>query len=99
MTKKKSGRKGGSGLLLKCSVYLLAGYLVVTLVGSQMDIMAKRQELADLQAQCLQQEAENTELQRLLSSGDAAENMERIAREKLGYTAPEEIVFIDVSGK
>lgn len=99
MAKKRDRRKSGSGLLLKLSVYLLAGYLVVTLVSSQMDILSKRQDLAALQAQYAQQTAENTELERLLSSGDTAENMERIAREKLGYAAPEEIVYVDVSGK
>lgn len=99
MKRKEKQREKHSGLLLKLSVFALIVYLSVTLIGSQMEIMTKKQDLADLQAQCEQAQADNTELQRLLSSADDAENMERIAREKLGYVAPEETVYIDVSGR
>ena len=42
---------------------------------------------------------QNTELERLISSGGEDEYMERIARDRLGYAAPGERIFIDMSGK
>lgn len=88
-----------SRLLLRLGVFALIGYLAVTLIVSQVDIMVKRQQLSTLQLSIQRQAQQNTELQRLIASGDEKAYIERIARDRLGFAAPGERVFIDISGK
>lgn len=88
-----------SGILLRLGIVGLIGYLAVTLVISQVDIMVKQQQLDALNESVVRQEQANTELQRLIASGDETAYIERIARDKLGYAAPGERVFIDITGK
>ncbi len=61
-------------------------------------IAAKQQELVGVQKQLEQQVAGNAELQRILD-GDDAEIQERVARDTYDYAAPNERVFVDMSGK
>ena len=95
--KQTSGNR--SRLLLRIGVFALIGYLAVTLVVSQVDIMVKRQQLSTLQLSIQRQAQQNTELQRLIASGDEKAYIERIARDRLGFAAHGERVFIDISGK
>lgn len=97
MVKKAKSKK--SSVLVRLGAVALVAYLAVTLVVSQVDIMVKRQQLASVNESLLRQQAENTELQRLIASGDETAYIERIAHDKLGYAAPGERVFIDISGK
>ena len=47
-----------------------------------------------------QQQSETLELQRLLESGsDIGEYYEKVAREKLGYSYPDEQIFVDINGQ
>ena len=71
----------------------------MSLISVQMEIIAKRQQLENVDQQVLTQQAENEELQRTLDTDDEAAYMERLARTKLGYALPNERVFIDMSGK
>ncbi|MEG1931797.1 MAG: septum formation initiator family protein [Pygmaiobacter sp.] len=96
---KNPKRSCGSALLLRVAVVGIVGYLAVTLIASQVDIMVKRQQLDAMTTNITRQEQENTELQRLIASGDEMDYIERIARDRLGYAAPGERVFIDISGK
>lgn len=73
--------------------------LMLSFIQNQVEIASKRQELEAVQAQLDAQEAENTELQRVLESGTEEEIIERIARDNLGYAKPGERVFVDTSGK
>lgn len=91
-------RFGVSSLLLRCVFVLLLLSMAVAYISDQVEISARRQELATVQAQLSQQEADNEELQRLLEGDDDA-ILERIARDEYGYAAPNERVFVDMSGK
>lgn len=84
---------------MRLGAIFLVAYLAVTLVASQVDIMVKRQQLDEVNESVVRQQTENTELQRLIASGDETAYIERIAHDKLGYAAPGERVFIDISGK
>ncbi|MDD3429032.1 MAG: septum formation initiator family protein [Oscillospiraceae bacterium] len=95
----KKSKKSCSVLLLKGGIALLCVYLIVALVMSQVEIMIKRQQIEALDTAITRQEAENQELQRLLTSGDEDEYIERIARDKYGYASPQERIFIDIQGK
>lgn len=97
---KKTKKSGwSSSVFAKLGIFALIAYLAVTLVVSQVDIMVKRQQLDTVNESIFRQEQENTELQRLIASGDETAYIERIAHDKLGYAAPGERVFIDISGK
>ena len=96
---KKKEKKSFSQLMLRLGTFCLMAYLASTLVFTQVEIMVKRQEFEAAKLTLSRQLEGNEELQRLIASGDEADYIERIAREKLGYAAPGERVFIDISGK
>lgn len=86
-------------MLGQAGLVLVGGYLVAGMVFNQVQIAAKRQELAAVQAQLASQQQQNDELSRVLESGSDLEIIERVARDKLGYAKPNERVFVDVTGK
>ena len=71
---------------------LLAAY-----ISNQVTISSKRAELETLNEQVAQQQTENQELQRVLS-GDADQITEWVARDSYNYAAPNERIFVDVTG-
>lgn len=86
------------GLALRVGVVGLCLYLCISLVFLQVDIVAKRKQLENLQQQTAAQQAVNQELMRLRDDSDEDAYMERIAREKLGYVLPGEHIYVDMSG-
>ena len=95
----RKNRTGLSSFLLRIGAVALIAYLAVTLIVCQVDIMVKRQRLETLNAELSRQTEENTELERLYSSGDNDAYIERIARDRLGYVSPDERIYIDMSGE
>ena len=77
------------GLLL---LSMLAAY-----ISNQVSISSKRAELDTLNEQIDQQKTENEEMQRILS-GDADQITEWVARDSYNYAAPNERIFVDVTG-
>jgi len=63
-----------------------------------MSLGARKQELSELQVRLETQRLANKDLERQLAEGVDEEYIERVARERLEYVAPDETVFIDVSG-
>ena len=92
-------RKKRVGLATKIFVAIFAVYAAFTLVSLQIQISAKREERAALQAQIEEQSLRNAEIEALLNSEDNDEYIARIARDKLGYVSPGERVFVDISSK
>lgn len=66
-------------------------------ISNQVTISSKQAELDELNEQIAQQQAENEEMQRILS-GDPDEVAEWIARDSYGYAAPNERIIVDISG-
>lgn len=98
MRKLKIEKYKGS-LLLKFAVLCFAGFILVSLVGQQLQIGEKREELASLQEQLSTQTARNEEIQNSLENNSGvAEYAERKARSELDYAKPGERVFVDVGG-
>lgn len=87
-----------SAFALRFFLVFACGYLAVTLVSTQVEIVTKRRELENINTQVATQTAQNTELQRMLDTDDEAKYYERVARDKLGYARPDEHVFVDMSG-
>ncbi len=99
--KKKKATAGGLfGVISRLLILVFCGYLLVSLVSNELDIMIKNQQVASLEQQIAQQQAASLELQRLLESGDdIGDYYEKIAREKLGYSFPDEQIFVDINGQ
>ncbi len=93
--KKKTGI---SSLALRGAFVVLLISMMAAYISDQVEISSRRQELAAVQTQLTRQQADNEELNRLLE-GDDEEILERIARDTYGYAAPNERVFVDMSGK
>lgn len=82
------------GLAAALSLVLLV-YFVSVIVGDVRAIRAQQRELEALNIQIRRQQAINDELTRLIKSGTLEEQLERVAREKLGYIRPDERIYID----
>ena len=67
------------------------------IISNQVAISSKRAELQTLNEQIEQQQTKNEELQRILS-GDADDVTEWVARDSYNYAAPNERIFVDVTG-
>ena len=99
MRAKKTRAKALRRLVLYLGAVFLCGYLALTLVFSQMDIVVKRRQLEALDGQIAAQQQKNTELESLLKTEGGKAYLEKIAREKLQYAQPGERVFVDMTGK
>ncbi|MBR1392478.1 MAG: septum formation initiator family protein [Ruminococcus sp.] len=80
------------------AVFCLIVYSVFNIISQQAQIAQLKKQSEELAAQITEQEQRNDEYTRLLSSGDEAEYMERIAVEQLGYAYPNERRFYIVEG-
>lgn len=88
-----------SKLMLGIGLVAVSVSLGVTLVSTQVELVAKRQQLESITMQANAQIAANTEMQRTLDNGNEDGTIERFARDKLGYALPGERVYVDMSGK
>ena len=91
--------KDKGSFLLKFAVLCFAVFILVSLIGQQLQISEKREQLQMLQEQLNTQNIRNEEIQNSLENGgDLAEYAERKARSELDYAKPGERVFVDVGG-
>ena len=98
-SRKKRKRKASVvGAVLKLLFLLLLLSMLAAYISNQVTISSKRAELETLNEQIAQQQTENQEMQRILS-GDADQITEWVARDSYNYAAPNERIFVDVTGK
>jgi cell division protein FtsB len=71
---------------------------MVALLNMQAEISARRQQLETLRSQVTAQDRVNKDLKRRIGEGLDDEIVEALARERLDYAYPDEIVYIDISG-
>ena len=94
-------KKRKNGLVWKgvCRLFfvLLLFSMLIAYISNQVTISSKRAELDTLNEQIAQQKTENEEMQRILS-GDADQITEWVARDSYNYAAPNERIFVDVTG-
>jgi len=96
--KVKQVKKAKKSFILRICIFAFVVYAAVQLVDMQMSLGARKQELSELQVRLETQRLANKDLERQLAEGVDEEYIERVARERLEYVAPDETVFIDVSG-
>ena len=98
-TGKQRPKKSKSGsLILRVCVFAFVVYAMVHLIDMQINMVSRRQQLVELEQRVETQRIANRELERQLAQGMDERYIERIARERLGFVAPNETVYIDISG-
>ena len=96
----KQGKKTPiSRFVLRVLLAVFAVYAALTLVDAQVRLGERRLELEALEARAEIQRLENKELERQLANDMTHEDIERIARGQLDFVAPDQRVFIDISGR
>lgn len=95
--RKKRKKKGVRHPFLRLLLVLAYISLLTAYITNQVTLSSKRAELETLQEQVAQQKEQNEELERILS-GDTDQVMEWVARDSYDYAAPNERIFVDVTG-
>ena len=96
-SRKKGGKRVFGKTLIRLFFVLMLLSMLAAYISNQVTISSKRAELETLNEQVAQQQTENQELQRVLS-GDADQITEWVARDSYNYAAPNERIFVDVTG-
>ena len=96
-TAKKRKKKVVVKTLVRVFFVLLLLSMLAAYISNQVSISSKRAELDTLNEQIDQQKTENEEMQRILS-GDSDQITEWVARDSYNYAAPNERIFVDVTG-
>ncbi len=86
-----------SSFLTRVILIALLVYMVITLLNIRAKIQTAEEDLARYQTLVEQQEQTNAQLQSAVSSGTADDELEDIARYKLGLVAPGEKVYYDIT--
>ena len=97
-SRKKGGKRAFGKTLIRLFFVLMLLSMLAADISNQVTISSKRAELETLNEQIAQQQTENQEMQRILS-GDADQITEWVARDSYNYAAPNERIFVDVTGK
>ena len=95
--RRKRNKKVVVKTLVRVFFVLLLLSMLAAYISNQVTISSKRAELDTLNEQIAQQKTENEEMQRILS-GDADQITEWVARDSYNYAAPNERIFVDVTG-
>ena len=80
-----------------CAVVALI--MIIRGIGTQPDINANKQVIAELEAKIEAEKEYQAEVDRLQENADSDEYIEKIARDRLGMVKSDEILFIDVAEK
>ena len=96
-SRKKGGKRAFGKTLIRLFFVLMLLNMLAAYISNQVTISSKRAELETLNEQIAQQQTENQEMQRILS-GNADQITEWVARDSYNYAAPNERIFVDVTG-
>ena len=83
-------KTGFGHVIAVVAVFCLIVYSIFSIISQQAEIAQLKKESEELREHITEEEQKNDEYNRLLSNGDEAEYMERIAVEQLGYAYPDE---------
>ena len=83
-------KTGFSHVIAVVAIFCLIVFSIFSIISQQAEIAQLEKESQELSAQITEEEQKNDEYNRLLSAGDEAEYMERVAVEQLGYAYPNE---------
>lgn len=95
---KRLAQKKKKSFLKRLAVIALASYAIIVLVGQQLEITKRQNELAETERLIQEQQDVNKDLERILSMGDNKEFIESVAHDKLEYGYSDERFYVDVAG-
>ena len=90
-------RRSRLGIVATTLVLVVLGVAFVSAIVPFQQILAQRKEVAEAAAQLAAVEDENQVLQSEISALNTPVEIERLAREKLGYVFPGETAYVVVS--
>ena len=96
-SRRRRKKKTLLGGVFRLFLVLLLLSMLAAYISNQVSIRSKKAELQTLQEQVDQQKTQNEEMQRILS-GDSDDVTEWVARDSYNYAAPNERIFVDVTG-
>ena len=85
-------------IVLRLLIIVFCAYLIYSLGSLVVQLKSKNSELASIEKEKVQVEANVLEYYQLLN-GPKEEIIKKAARERLGYAFPNEMVYMDISGK
>ena len=97
LSRRRRKKKTLLGGVFRLFLVLLLLSMLAAYISNQVSIRSKKAELQTLQEQVDQQKTQNEEMQRILS-GDSDDVTEWVARDSYNYAAPNERIFVDVTG-
>lgn len=92
-------KKTKKSLIFKLALAAFFVYVAVSFTFMQVDISRRKETLEAVREEYRQQSYINQEVTNILNSGENADYIMKIAREKLGFVLPDEQVFIDYNRK
>ena len=96
MSRKKTKKTRRSSVRTLVFLVLAVSFLY-TVVTQEFDARSKRAELESINNQIAVEETEKKALAEQAKTVNTPEYIESVARNELGYAAPDEIVFIDAT--
>ena len=96
---KKRKKVNAAKLATNVALLALGLYLGVSVVLTQVELLVKKQELKTINDQIEKNMSELDELRRINLSGDQEMYIIRTMREKFGYSAAGDVIFIDMSSQ
>lgn len=97
MSKTKSKKKYSTiKLVISLLFFAYVGYVLIV---QQFSISEKKSQISAIDDEITQATKENEYLDSQLKIVNTPEYIEKVAREELGYAAPDEIVFVDATSK
>jgi len=84
-------------IIFKLSVFVFVLTICFQIVSVQCQLYQKKVDIVSLQQQLTQQKVNNENLEKTLDAGTSRDNIEKIAREKLGYVYPFERIYVDIT--
>ena len=96
-TRKKRKKNPLLRTVFRLFFVLLLLSMLAAYISNQVAISSRRTELQTLNEQIEQQQTQNEEMKRILS-GDADDVTEWVARDSYNFAAPNERIFVDVTG-
>lgn len=90
-------KKRRKNFIFKIAVLAFAAYIAVTLICQAVQIRQSNEKLSLAQSQLTAQKRKNEQSERTLKENDK-DFMESVARNELGYSKPNERIYVDASG-
>jgi len=93
MGKKEKQPKKKIGFFTKIAIFIFLGFCIVTMFQMMTQINARKKEIAETERQIAEYQAQIEALNNELATPIDYTYVRKIARSKLGYSMPDDIIF------